>query len=125
MPDTLYRIYIDDSGNVDPVANNDHNVRYGSITAVLLKAEYLDTKFNSSFQTLIDKHFGKGTEESPRTVLPLVFCYDQGAKMIIVLGSKLINLYGLLVKCEIPAGPIANPANFIAVPDPQRRTSET
>jgi len=41
------------------------------------------------------------------------------------LGSKLINLHGLLVKCEIPAASIADLANFIAVPDPQRYTSET
>jgi hypothetical protein len=31
----------------------------------------------------------------------------------------------LLVKWEIPAGSIANLPNFIAVPDPQRHTSET
>jgi hypothetical protein len=68
IPDSLYRIYIDDSGNVDLIANNDPNVRYGSITAVVLKAEYLDKTFNSSFQLLVDKHFGKGTEEKPRTV---------------------------------------------------------
>lgn len=68
MANELYRIYIDDSGNVDAVANNEHNVRYGSITAVILKASYLDEKFNAGFQTLIEKHFGKKDDGTPQTV---------------------------------------------------------
>ena len=38
----LYRVYIDDSGNVDDKASNNPALRYGSVTGVILKAEYLD-----------------------------------------------------------------------------------
>lgn len=54
----LFRIYMDDSGNVDPGATNDPNQRYGSITAVILEASYLEKIFNPSFRLLSKKHFG-------------------------------------------------------------------
>jgi hypothetical protein len=68
MPDTLYRIYIDDSGTVDPVATNAPTIRYGSITAVILADKYLQDTFNNSFQVLIERHFGKKADGTSQTV---------------------------------------------------------
>lgn len=56
---------MDDSGNVDPSTTNDHNQRYGSISAVILEAEYLDSTFNSSFAKISEKHFGKQANGLP------------------------------------------------------------
>ncbi|WP_342154857.1 DUF3800 domain-containing protein [Methylorubrum sp. SB2] len=67
MP-TSYRIYIDDSGNVDPGATNDPNQRYGSISAVILPTMYIDETFNPSFLRLIEKHFGTKPNGSPHNV---------------------------------------------------------
>lgn len=57
--DDLYRIYMDDSGNVDAATTNAADVRYGSVTAVILKDEYITTRFNASFEMLSRKHFGE------------------------------------------------------------------
>lgn len=60
-----FPIYIDDSGNVDPARTNDPNNRYGSLTAVILQSDYLFQKFNPSFQTLVERHFGKNADGRP------------------------------------------------------------
>ena len=65
---TLYRIYMDDSGNVDPQTTNDPAVRYGSITAVILTADYLDAKFNSGFHAIVEKHFGLDANGLPHNI---------------------------------------------------------
>lgn len=49
---------MDDSGNVDSPTTNAPEVRYGSITAVILPSVYLDTKFNPDFEAMALKHFG-------------------------------------------------------------------
>jgi len=64
MPDIPYRIYIDDSGNVDPVATNDPTIRYGSITAIAMDVEYIESRFNLGFDKLAKKHFGKREDGS-------------------------------------------------------------
>jgi hypothetical protein len=61
----LFRIYMDDSGNVDPATTNHPNQRYGSITAVILEADYLDTTFNASFAAIVQRHFGTNRDGSP------------------------------------------------------------
>jgi hypothetical protein len=63
-----YRIYMDDSGNVDASANNDHNQRYGSISAVILEADYIDSTFNNSFSKLVEKHFGRKADGGPHNL---------------------------------------------------------
>jgi hypothetical protein len=60
-----YRIYIDDSGNVDPSTTNTPEIRYGSITGVVFESDYLDKTFNSSFPALVQKHFGTKSDGSP------------------------------------------------------------
>lgn len=55
----LYRIYIDDSGNVDAATTNTPETRYGSVTAVIMGAHYLDNRFNASFAQLSKRHFGE------------------------------------------------------------------
>jgi uncharacterized protein DUF3800 len=67
MPD-LYRIYIDDSGNVDAPTTNALDVRYGSITAVILADDYLQTKFNRAFDALSEKHFGLDSDGRPHNI---------------------------------------------------------
>jgi hypothetical protein len=62
---TSYRIYIDDSGNLDPSTTNAPEVRYGSITGVIFESEYLDATFNASFPELVKKHFGTKENGSP------------------------------------------------------------
>jgi len=64
MP-TPYRIYIDDSGNVDPGATNNPNQRYGSITAVMLPTQYVEETFNPSFTRIVERHFGTKPDGSP------------------------------------------------------------
>jgi hypothetical protein len=64
----LYRIYIDDSGNVDPATTNAPEVRFGSITGVVLKASYLDETFNNSFPELVKKHFGTKEDGTPHNL---------------------------------------------------------
>jgi hypothetical protein len=59
---------MDDSGNVDLVANNSHTIRYGSITAVIMDNEYLDDRFNPAFHKLVTKHFGTKPDGSQQTV---------------------------------------------------------
>ena len=63
-----FQIYIDDSGNVDPGTTNDPNSRYGSLTAVILKAEYLTATFNPSFEALVTRHFGTATDGRPHNL---------------------------------------------------------
>lgn len=65
---TAFQIYIDDSGNVDPATTNDPNNRYGSLTAVILRSDYLLNTFNPSFQLLVERHFGKNTEGGPHNL---------------------------------------------------------
>jgi hypothetical protein len=60
-----YRIYIDDSGNVDSSTTNAPEVRYGSITGVIFETAYLDKTFNVSFPELVKKHFGTRADGSP------------------------------------------------------------
>lgn len=64
----LYRIYMDDSGNVDAGATNDPNQRYGGVTAVILAADYLDATFNTSFSTLSMRHFGAKPDGTPHNL---------------------------------------------------------
>lgn len=64
----LYRIYMDDSGNVDAGATNDPNQRYGSVTAVVLRADYLDEQFNRSFEALSLRHFGGQPDGKPHNI---------------------------------------------------------
>jgi hypothetical protein len=64
----LYRVYIDDSGNVDPKASNDPALRYGSVTGVVLSAAYLDKTFNSSFETISKRHFGTREDGRPHNL---------------------------------------------------------
>ena len=59
MP-SLFRLYIDDSGNVDLPTTNKPDVRYGSISAVIFNAEYQEATFNPSFEQLSKRHFGEG-----------------------------------------------------------------
>ncbi len=59
---------MDDSGNVDASATNDHNQRYGSISAVILEAQYLDEVFNSSFAMLVERHFGTKADGTPHNL---------------------------------------------------------
>jgi hypothetical protein len=65
---TLFQIYMDDSGNVDPGATNDHNQRYGSISAVILESAYLDSTFNASFAKLVERHFGTKSDGTPHNL---------------------------------------------------------
>jgi hypothetical protein len=64
----LFRIYMDDSGNVDAGATNDPNQRYGSVTAVILDAEYLDATFNPMFDALSIRHFGATPDGKPHNI---------------------------------------------------------
>jgi len=64
----LYRIYIDDSGNVDATTTNAPETRFGSVTAVLMGAHYLDTRFNASFEMLSKRHFGERPDGSPHNI---------------------------------------------------------
>jgi hypothetical protein len=65
---TLYRIYMDDSGNVDAAATNDPNQRYGAVTAVALRADYLDETFNAAFAALSMRHFGAKPDGTPHNI---------------------------------------------------------
>lgn len=67
MP-TPFRIYIDDSGNVDAAATNDPNQRFGSITAVILATDYIEGTFNDSFSALVERHFGKKEDGTPHNL---------------------------------------------------------
>jgi hypothetical protein len=67
MP-TLHRIYMDDSGNVEPAATNDPNQRYGSISAVILEASYLENTFNASFDKVVERHFGRKPDGTPHNL---------------------------------------------------------
>jgi hypothetical protein len=62
---TPYRLYMDDSGNVDPVATNALEIRYGSIIGVLFESKYLEETFNPSFEAIVTKHFGTNADGSP------------------------------------------------------------
>lgn len=64
----LYRIYIDDSGNVDAPTTNAIDVRYGSVTAVILADDYLQATFNRSFDALSIKHFGPDKDGRPHNL---------------------------------------------------------
>jgi hypothetical protein len=64
----LYRIYIDDSGNVDAQTTNKSDVRFGSITAVILNAAYQDTTFNPGFEKLSIRHFGERDGGGPHNI---------------------------------------------------------
>lgn len=59
---------MDDSGNVDAPTTNAIDVRYGSITAVILADDYLQTKFNPSFEALSKKHFGEQPDGRPHNI---------------------------------------------------------
>ena len=50
---------MDDSGNVDASTTNAPNVRYGSVSAVILQDQYITDLFHSSFEALSRKHFGE------------------------------------------------------------------
>jgi hypothetical protein len=65
---TLYRLYIDDSGNVDSKTNNTPELRYGSLTGVLFQGDYLEHRFNSSFVQLSKKHFGQRENDRPHNL---------------------------------------------------------
>jgi hypothetical protein len=56
LPD--YRIFVDDSGNVDPKTTNDPLLRYGSITGVVFKRDHLESVFEPNFNRLVADHFG-------------------------------------------------------------------
>lgn len=59
---------MDDSGNVDAPTTNAIDVRYGSITAVILADEYLQATFNPSFEALSKKHFGAQEDGKPHNI---------------------------------------------------------
>lgn len=59
---------MDDSGNVDPKTTNAPELRFGSISAVILPSIYLDTKFNVDFQAMTMKHFGPDEEGRPHAI---------------------------------------------------------
>lgn len=63
-----FRIYMDDSGNVDAKTTNAPEVRYGSITAVILPSDYLDSKFNPDFEAMCATHFGLDESGRPNPV---------------------------------------------------------
>jgi len=65
---TFHRIYMDDSGNVDAPTTNAVDVRYGSITAVILADDYLQGTFNPSFDALSKKHFGLDEGGRPHNI---------------------------------------------------------
>lgn len=55
-----YRIYIDESGDTHPATTNDKQRRYLSLTGVILKRDYADWAFQSSFDELRERHFAHG-----------------------------------------------------------------
>lgn len=59
---------MDDSGNVDAPTTNAVDVRYGSITAVILADDYLRAKFNPAFEALSKKHFGTQDDGRPHNI---------------------------------------------------------
>ena len=59
---------MDDSGNVDLPTTNKADVRYGSISAVILEDAYLQETFNGSFTTLSKKHFGGREDGRPHNI---------------------------------------------------------
>ncbi|WP_339029295.1 DUF3800 domain-containing protein [Bradyrhizobium symbiodeficiens] len=63
-----YRIYMDDSGNVDPSTTNAPEHRYGSVTGVIFESKYLDDTFNINFPELVKKHFGTREDGSPHNL---------------------------------------------------------
>ena len=63
-----HRVYMDDSGNVDPRTTNEPDVRYGSISAVVLSAGYLDSTFNESFRAVVKRHFGEHEDGRPHNL---------------------------------------------------------
>lgn len=60
-----YRIYMDDSGNVGAATTNAPELRYGSVTAVILPTEYLDNTFDISLPAVAEKHFGLDEDGLP------------------------------------------------------------
>lgn len=56
MPD--FRMFIDDTGNVDQAASNHPQRRFASITGVIFEWEYLNLVFNTGFSKLKHRHFG-------------------------------------------------------------------
>lgn len=62
---TQYRIFMDDSGNVDPAATNAPERRYGSVTAVIMPVDYLTEKFDKALPALSEKHFGLDGDGKP------------------------------------------------------------
>src|ERR1700730_10237159 len=53
-----YRMFIDDTGNVDAKTSNDPLLRYGSITGVIFDRDYLSQTFDTSFRQVCKRHFG-------------------------------------------------------------------
>lgn len=60
-----FRIYMDDSGNVDEATTNAPERRYGSVTAVILPVSYLEEKFDPLFPQMAQKHFGVDDQGLP------------------------------------------------------------
>jgi hypothetical protein len=53
-----YRMFIDDTGNVDSGASNHPQRRFASITGVILEWDYLHLRFDPGFSRLKQRHFG-------------------------------------------------------------------
>jgi|GEM_PF-1218306 len=58
QPITRYRMFIDDTGNVDNAATNDVQRRFAGITGVILELDYLRETFEAGFLRLKERHFG-------------------------------------------------------------------
>ena len=51
-------MFIDDTGDVNPIASNHPQQRYASITGVIFEMDYLHSTFEPGFRVLRKKHFG-------------------------------------------------------------------
>lgn len=57
-PPPRYRMFIDDTGNIDSAASNHPQRRFASITGVIFELEYLRLVFDIGFSMLKRRHFG-------------------------------------------------------------------
>lgn len=55
---TLYRMFIDDTGNVHNTTSNHPQARFAGITGVIFEWNYLHDVFEPGFLTLKERHFG-------------------------------------------------------------------
>lgn len=76
---------MDDSGNVDHHTTNAPEVRYGSVTAVIIADDYLRATFNPSFEALSIKHFGVRPDGTPYNIHRRALAKPQAAGPFAVL----------------------------------------